>query len=137
MDASRGVKGEAFGGSEQYCVGNKEVLNFLAYLRHRVTNAASESINSKIQWVKYSARGLRNKRNFQTAVYFHCGGHQNSCLPHKPNPHMPLPHSISRALLRPLPPLGSICLPYGRGYPDATGKVAILRTIVANSRRVS
>jgi len=48
--------------------------NIITYLRHPITNATSESINSKIQWVKYTARGFRNKRNFQTAIYFHCGG---------------------------------------------------------------
>ncbi len=48
--------------------------NILTYLRHRITNAASESLNAKIQWVKYTARGFRNKRNFQTAIYFHCRG---------------------------------------------------------------
>jgi transposase len=48
--------------------------NVVTYLRHRVTNAASESINSRIQWVKYTARGFRNKANFRTAIYFHCGG---------------------------------------------------------------
>lgn len=48
--------------------------NIITYLRHPITNAASESINSKIQWVKYTARGFRNKRNFRTAIYFHCGG---------------------------------------------------------------
>jgi transposase len=48
--------------------------NIVTYLKHRITNAASESINSKIQWVKYTARGFRNKTNFVTAIYFHCGG---------------------------------------------------------------
>ena len=48
--------------------------NILTYLRHRITNAASESINSKIQWVKHTARGFRNKRDFQIAIYFHWGG---------------------------------------------------------------
>jgi transposase len=48
--------------------------NILTYLKHRITNAASESINSKIQWVKYTARGFRNFDNFVTAIYFHCGG---------------------------------------------------------------
>ena len=48
--------------------------NIITYLRHRITNAASESINSKIQWVKYTARGFRSKTNFITAIYFHCGG---------------------------------------------------------------
>jgi transposase len=48
--------------------------NILTYMKHHITNAASESINSKIQWVKYTARGFRNFDNFVTAIYFHCGG---------------------------------------------------------------
>jgi transposase len=48
--------------------------NIVTYIRHRVTNAASESINSKIRWVKYTARGFRNKHNFRAAILFHCGG---------------------------------------------------------------
>ena len=48
--------------------------NIVTYLKHRVANAGSESINSKIQWVKYTARGFRNKQNLKTAIYFHCGG---------------------------------------------------------------
>jgi transposase len=47
--------------------------NIITYLQHRITNAASESINAKIQWVKYTARGFRNKRNFVNAIYFHAG----------------------------------------------------------------
>jgi transposase len=50
--------------------------NIITYLKHRITNAASESINAKIQWVKYTARGFRNKQNFIDAIYFHCGGLQ-------------------------------------------------------------
>ena len=46
----------------------------LTYLRHSITNATSESLNAKIQWVKYTARGFRNFANFTTAIYFHCGG---------------------------------------------------------------
>lgn len=48
--------------------------NILTYLQHGITNATSESLNSKIQWVKYNARGFRNFQNFVTAIYFHCGG---------------------------------------------------------------
>ena len=47
--------------------------NIITYVRHRITNAASESLNAKIQWVKYTARGFRNKQNFIHAIYFHCG----------------------------------------------------------------
>ncbi|PYU41520.1 MAG: ISL3 family transposase, partial [Acidobacteria bacterium] len=44
--------------------------NIITYLRHRITNAASESLNAKIQWIKYTARGFRNKQNFINAIYF-------------------------------------------------------------------
>jgi transposase len=57
--------------------------NIITYLRHPITNATSESINAKIQWVKYTARGYRNKRNFITAIYFHCGGLDMSPSPTK------------------------------------------------------
>jgi transposase len=30
--------------------------NIITYLRHQITNAASESLNAKIQWVKYTTR---------------------------------------------------------------------------------
>jgi transposase len=48
--------------------------NIITYLTHPITNATSESINAKIQWVKYTARGFRDKQNFINAIYFHCGG---------------------------------------------------------------
>lgn len=48
--------------------------NIVTCPRLRLTDVASESINSKIRWIKYSARGFRNKTNFVSAVYFHCGG---------------------------------------------------------------
>lgn len=48
--------------------------NILTYITHRVTNAVTEGLNAKIQWVKYSARGYRNPAAFKTAILFHCGG---------------------------------------------------------------
>jgi transposase len=53
---------------------NRRFENIITYLKHRITNATSESLNAKIQWVKYTARGFRNKQNFINAIYFHCGG---------------------------------------------------------------
>jgi transposase len=38
-----------------------------------VTNARSEGLNSKIQWVKRMACGYRNRRRFHNAIYFHLG----------------------------------------------------------------
>lgn len=48
--------------------------NILTYLTHRITNAVTEGLNAKIQWIKYSARGYRNRDAFKRAIYFHCGG---------------------------------------------------------------
>lgn len=48
----------------------------------RTTNAASESINAKIQWIKRTACGFRNRERFRNAIYFHLGGldlYPNSC----------------------------------------------------------
>jgi len=39
-----------------------------------VTNAKSEAINSRIQWIKRTARGFRNRDRFRNAIYFHLGG---------------------------------------------------------------
>jgi transposase len=52
----------------------RRLENVLTYLRHGITNAVSEGLNSKIQWIHYTARGFRNRENFKTAIYFHCGG---------------------------------------------------------------
>ena len=51
----------------------RRLENILAYVRHRITNAASESLNSKIQWVEYTVRGLGNEKNLQIAIYIHRG----------------------------------------------------------------
>jgi transposase len=47
-----------------------EVLNYIA---HRITNAASEGLNSIIQLIKANARGLPNFQNFRTRILFFCG----------------------------------------------------------------
>lgn len=47
------------------------VLNAIA---SGVTNAKLEGINTKIQWLKRSARGFRNRDRFRNAIYFHLGG---------------------------------------------------------------
>ncbi len=39
-----------------------------------ITNAASESVNAKIQAIKRMACGYRNRERFRNAIYFHCGG---------------------------------------------------------------
>lgn len=48
--------------------------NIVTYFQHRITNAVSEGLNSKIQTIKKMAYGFRNKDHFKTAIYFHCGG---------------------------------------------------------------
>ena len=50
------------------------LANILTYLTHRITNAVTEGLNAKIQWIKFGARGFRNRESFKTAILFHCGG---------------------------------------------------------------
>jgi transposase len=52
----------------------RHITGLLSYFRHRITNAMSEGINSKIQTIKKMAYGYRNRDNFKTAIYFFCGG---------------------------------------------------------------
>jgi transposase len=47
-----------------------ELLN---WCRWPITNAMTEGLNSKIQWIKYTARGFRSRDGFRRAIYFHCG----------------------------------------------------------------
>jgi transposase len=53
---------------------HRHLDNVLTYFKHRITNAVSEGLNSKIQTIKKRAYGFRNRENFKTAIYFHCGG---------------------------------------------------------------
>ncbi|MCK5519713.1 MAG: ISL3 family transposase, partial [Candidatus Marinimicrobia bacterium] len=47
--------------------------NIVTYIKHRITNAFSEGINSKIQHIKSTARGFRNFENYRTSILFYCG----------------------------------------------------------------
>ena len=44
------------------------------YFVHRITNAGSEAMNTKIQQLKGRARGFRNRERFRRVIFFHCGG---------------------------------------------------------------
>ena len=44
--------------------------NILTYLRHPITNAKAEGLNSKIQSIKVAARGFRNFENYRTAILY-------------------------------------------------------------------
>ena len=48
----------------------KEILN---YITHRITNAVSEGLNSRIQSIKSAARGFRSFPNYRVRILFHCG----------------------------------------------------------------
>ena len=53
---------------------NRHLANIMTYFKHRITNATSEGINSKIQMIKLMACGYRNREHYKMAIYFHCGG---------------------------------------------------------------
>ena len=46
----------------------------LSYFDHRITSAGAEGLNSRIQAIRVSARGYRNRQHFKTAIFFHLGG---------------------------------------------------------------
>jgi transposase len=52
----------------------RHLENILTYITHRITNAVTEGLNAKIQWINYSSRGFRHRERFKGAIYFHCGG---------------------------------------------------------------
>ena len=45
-----------------------------SFFDHRITSAGAEGLNSRIQAIRVSARGYRNREHFKTAIYFHLGG---------------------------------------------------------------
>jgi transposase len=44
----------------------RHLPNVLTFFAHRVTNAVSEGLNSKIQTIKKMAYGFRNREHFKT-----------------------------------------------------------------------
>ena len=52
----------------------RHLAGLLSYFAHPITNAGAEGLNSRIQAIRVSARGYRNREHFKTAIYFHLGG---------------------------------------------------------------
>jgi len=52
----------------------RRLAGIMTFFHHRITNAASEGLNSRIQAIRTAARGYRNREHFKAAIYFHCGG---------------------------------------------------------------
>lgn len=53
---------------------DRHLPNVMSYFAHRITNAASESINAVVRGLQKRAFGFRSFSNFRTAVLFRCGG---------------------------------------------------------------
>lgn len=51
----------------------RHLENIITYLRHPITNAVTEGLNSKIQALKANARGFRSFANYRTRILFFCG----------------------------------------------------------------
>jgi transposase len=51
----------------------RHLENLLTYLKHRITNAVTEGLNSKIQSIKSNARGFRSFWNYRIRILFFCG----------------------------------------------------------------
>ena len=50
----------------------RHFANIITYLRHPLTNAVSEGLNSKIQASKANARGFRSYLHYRTRILFFC-----------------------------------------------------------------
>ena len=51
----------------------RHLENILTYLRHPITNAVTEGLNSKIQAIKSNSRGFSSFQNYRTRILFFCG----------------------------------------------------------------
>ena len=51
----------------------RHLSGLLSYVTHRITNAASQGFNSKIQSIKSAARGFSSFENYRTRILFFCG----------------------------------------------------------------
>jgi transposase len=54
----------------------RHLTGVLSYFTHRITNSASEALNSTIQMIKKRAFGFRSFDNFRVAILLRCGGLQ-------------------------------------------------------------
>jgi transposase len=52
----------------------ERLQNVVSYCTHKITNGVAEGLNSKIMSIKRRVGGFRNRENFKTAIFFHCGG---------------------------------------------------------------
>ena len=51
----------------------RHLENLVTFIRHRITNAVTEGLNSKIQSIKANARGFRSFENYRIRILFFCG----------------------------------------------------------------
>lgn len=51
----------------------RHLENLLTYLKHHITNAVTEGLNSRIQSLKSAARGFRSFDNYRIRILFFCG----------------------------------------------------------------
>jgi len=49
------------------------LANILTWFTHPISNATAEGFNSRIQSIKFNARGFKNFQNYKTRILFFCG----------------------------------------------------------------
>jgi transposase len=59
----------------------RHLAHVMTLFAHRITNAVTEGLNSKIQTIKKMAYGFRNREHFKAAIYCHCGDLTSIRLP--------------------------------------------------------
>ena len=64
----------------------RHLFGIINAIVHGVTNAGSESVNSRVQALKKRANGYRSRARFRDAIMFHLGGldlYPAATVPHK------------------------------------------------------
>ena len=51
----------------------RHLSGLISHCAHNISNAVTEGLNSKIQFVKASARGFRTFAHYRIAILFYCG----------------------------------------------------------------
>ena len=57
----------------RFCEGLEVKFLRSTHLKHKVSNAVSEGLNSKIQLLKATARGFRDFESYRIRIIFYCG----------------------------------------------------------------
>ena len=73
LRAQRGVSSFSRQNFREVLKALRHPVRTVNYLKHHITNAVTEELNSKSPSIKAADRGFRNFRNYRVRIPFFCG----------------------------------------------------------------